>query len=103
MLDTIYNYMDLLKNIDNHISESRYKKEYVIAHLGISRATYYNKVRNNSFTPLEMISLVKLLFPEEAKSFEIRQSLKQSREDSKQGKTLTHSEVMNDVRNKLCS
>lgn len=101
MLDIVYKYQNLLANIDEYIEDSKFKKEYLIEQLGVSRATFYNKVKKKSFTIDEMVVLSTILFPEEAKAFEIKEALRESREDSKAGKTRGHKDVMADVRNKL--
>ncbi|QCX01340.1 hypothetical protein FGM00_14930 [Aggregatimonas sangjinii] len=101
MLDIVYGYQNLLENIGCYIDDSKFKKEYLIEQLGISRATFYNKVKKKSFTIDEMVILSNILFPEEAKAFEIKEALRTSREDSKNGRTKAHMEVMHDVRKKL--
>jgi len=101
MLEIVYSYQNLLKNIDAYIDDSKYKKEYLIEQLGVSRATFYNKVKKKNFTIDEMVILSNILFPEEAKAFEIREALRASREDSKNGRTKNHKDVMEDVRKKL--
>ena len=101
MLDIVYKYQSLLENIDDYIEDSKYKKEFLIEQLGVSRATFYNKVKKKSFTIEEMVVLSTILFPEEAKVFEIREALRESREDSKEGRTRDHKDVMSDVRKKL--
>jgi hypothetical protein len=101
MLEIVYGYQNLLKEIDAHIDDSKFKKEYLIEQLGISRATFYNKVKKKNFTIDEMVILGNILFPEEAKAFEIREALRASREDSKNGRTKDHKDVMEDVRKKL--
>lgn len=101
MLDIVFKYQNLLANIDGYIEDSKFKKEYLIERLGVSRATFYNKVRKKSFTINEMVVLSTILFPEEAKAFEIKEALRESRQDSKAGKTRGHKDIMADVRNKL--
>ncbi|PCE62853.1 hypothetical protein [Sediminicola luteus] len=101
MLDIVLGYQNLLHNIDSYIDESKFKKEYLIEKLQVSRATFYNKAKNKSFTVAEMVTLIKILFPEEARAFEIKQALLESREDSRNGRLKTHAEVMANVRKKL--
>lgn len=48
-----------------------------------------------------MVVLSTVLFPEEDKMFEIKETLRESREDSKAGRTSKHETVMADVREKL--
>ncbi len=103
MLDIIFGYQNLLDNIDTHIEASKFKKEYLIEQLGVSRATFYNKIKKKNFTIDEMVVLSTILFPEEAKAFEIKEALRESREDSMTGRTRTHKSVLSDVRIKLRS
>ena len=103
MLDIVYGYQNLLENIDSYIGDSKFKKEYLIEQLGISRATFYNKVKKKNFTIDEMVILSNILFPEEAKAFETKEALRASREDSKNGRTRDHEDVMEDVRKKFRS
>lgn len=101
MLDIVYGYQSLLDNIDTYIEESKFKKDYLIEELGVSRATFYNKVKKKNFTIDEMVILSQILFPEEAKAFDIKEALRSSREDSKNGRIRNHKDVMGDVRKKL--
>ncbi|HEA20914.1 MAG TPA: hypothetical protein ENH87_08340 [Pricia antarctica] len=101
MLDIVYKYQGLLENIDIYIDDSKFKKDYLIEQLGVSRATFYNKVKKKNFTIDEMVILSNLLFPEEAKAFEIKEALRASREDSKNGRIRNHKDIMGHVRKKL--
>lgn len=101
MLDIVYKYQSLLENIASYIDDSKFKKEYLIEQLGVSRATFYNKVKKRNFTIDDMVILSNILFPEEAKAFEIKEALRASREDSKKGRIRNHKDVMGDVRKKL--
>ena len=101
MLDIVIGYQSLLDNIDTYIEDSKFKKEYLIKELGVSRATFYNKVKKKNFTIDEMVILSTILFPEEAKAFEIKEALRASREDSKARRTRSHESVITDVRKKL--
>ncbi len=101
MLDIVLEYKGLLENIDRYIEESRFKKEYLIEELGVSRATFYNKLRKRSFSVSEMITLSSLLFPEEAKAAEIKRALDRSRNDSEMGRVTEHSSVMDRARKRL--
>ncbi|MFH6602812.1 hypothetical protein ACEZ3G_04940 [Maribacter algicola] len=101
MLDIVYGYQSLLDNIDIYIEGSKFKKEYLIEELGVSRATFYNKVKKKNFTIDEMVILSKILFPEEAKVFEIKEALRASRNDSEKGRVRSHESVISDARKKL--
>ncbi len=101
MLDVVLNYKTLLENLHIYIEESKFKKEHIIKELGVSRATFYNKLKKRSFSIPEMVKLSTLLFPEDAKAFEIKQALERSRKDSAAGRVLKHESVMSDARKRI--
>ena len=101
MLDIVYDYRNLLENIETYIDQSKFKKEYLINELGVSRATFYNKLKKKSFSISEMLKLSTILFPEDAKAFEIKLALERSRKDSLAGRTKNHSAVMANARKRL--
>src|SRR5690606_7835666 len=101
MLDIVLNYKNLLENIDRYIEESKFKKEHIIDELGVSRATFYNKLKKRSFNLPEMIKLSSLLFPEDTKAIEIKQALDRSRMDSNTCKVTGHESIISNARKKL--
>lgn len=101
MLDVVLSYKNLLEGLDKYIEESKYKKEHLIEELGVSRATFYNKLKKRSFSVAEMIKLSSLLFPEEAKAIEIKQALERSRSDSEAGRVKNHSSIIQNARKRL--
>lgn len=101
MLDIVLNYKNLLENLNTYIEESKFKKEHIIKELGVSRATFYNKLRKRSFSVSEMVKLSALLFPEDVKAMEIKQALERSREDSAAGRVLEHKSVIADARKRV--
>lgn len=50
----ISKYQKLIESIDQMISNTPVKKEYLADKLGVSRTTFYNKRRNRSFTLKEI-------------------------------------------------
>lgn len=101
MLEIVVNYQHLLDNLETYISESKFKKEYLISELSISRATFYNKLKKKSFTVPEMIKISSLLFPEEAEAYEIKQALEKSRIQSKNGDVKSHDAVIANARKRI--
>lgn len=101
MLDIVCRYRDLMDNIESYIEQSKYKKEYLISELGVSRATFYNKLKKKSFSISEMLELSTILFPEEAKAYEIKLALERSRKDSLEGRTKDHKDIMGNARKRL--
>ena len=101
MLDVVLDYKNLLENLSTYIEESKFKKEHIIKELGVSRATFYNKLKKRSFSISEMVKLSILLFPEDAKALEIKQALERSQKDSAAGRVLEHKSVMAEARKRI--
>ncbi len=101
MLDVIYNYQNLLSNLSVFIDQSPFKKEYFMKSLNLSRATFYNKLRKQSFSIPELLKLSTILFPEDTKAYEIKQALTKSREDSISGRVKNHDIVIKAARLRL--
>ena len=101
MLDIVLRYQDLLNNLDAYIEHSKFKREYFFSELGISRGTFYNKLKKQTFSVSEMVKLSTILFPEDVKAFEIKQALMRSREDSAAGRIFEHDAVVLGARKKL--
>lgn len=101
MLYEIYQYQEVLNTLEERIKKSRYKKEYLINALDISRATFYKKLKQKSFSTSELILLGKILSPEEDQALEIKKALKRSAADLKAGQTISHNEVINQAYKRL--
>ena len=101
MLDIVLEYKSLLENLHQYIEDSKYKKEHIINELGISRSTFYNKLKKRIFSIPEMITLSSLLFPEDTKALEIKNALERSRKDSDACRVLEHESVIAAARKKI--
>ena len=101
MLYEIYQYQKIIDSLEERINKSKFKKAYLIEVLGISKATFYNKIRNKSFSTSELIQLGKLLAPEEAQALEIKTALQRSEADFEAGNVQDHTTVMRDAYRKL--
>jgi len=92
-LDIVYEYKNILENIETIINKSPYKKEYLIEKLGISRVTYYNKLRNKTFTIDEVKTLSELILPEQKTERENRifnDLIAKSEKDYLEGKVIDY-------------
>lgn len=99
MIEIVSKYQEVLENIPKLINESKFKKEYIISSLNLSRSTFYNKLNKKSFTPEELLKLGKLLFPEEASDYALKKSIEKGLKDIETGNTRSHQEVMAEFRN----
>lgn len=84
MIEIVQNYENYICSLPELISKSYYKAEFFMQKLGLKHATYYRKLKSNSFTHQEVKLITTLLFPEEI----LMQELKKSEEDIKAGRTI---------------
>lgn len=96
MIQLVEEYDKYVSNLPELVSKSYYKAEYFIQNLNLKNATYYRKLKENSFTPQEIKKITELLFPEEV----LMQKLQKSEEDIQSGKVFDHEDVMAKLRAK---
>ncbi|MEO1012441.1 MAG: hypothetical protein AAFX53_14130 [Bacteroidota bacterium] len=100
MFEVVDKYAELIENIPFLIKESKFKKEYIISSLNLTRSTFYNKLRNQSFTISELRQLGALLFPEEAQQYALKKSIERGISAISEGQTRPHEEVMAQFRSR---
>lgn len=98
MLELLDEYDEMLKNISVLIDNSKFKKEYIISKLNLTRSTFYNKLKNHSFTPAELRQLALLLFPKESELYNLRKSIEKGLGDIDTNNIRLHEDVMSDFR-----
>ncbi|WP_335966081.1 hypothetical protein [Galbibacter sp. PAP.153] len=101
MIDIVTEYNNYLEKLPELINKTYYKAEYFVRALGISQATYYRKLRENSFTPKEVTVLTKILFPKETYKQELMESLQDAYKELEEGKTVSSAEMREMMRNQI--
>ncbi|WP_281632536.1 hypothetical protein [Flavobacterium luteolum] len=96
MIEIVENYEKYINSLAELIDKSYYKTEFFIQKLGLKHATYYRKLKANSFTHQEVKLITSLLFPEEI----LMQELQKSQEDIKAGRTVDFEDFKQKLRAK---
>jgi len=96
MLQTVSNYVNYLTRLKEYIENSPYKTSFFYDTLEMNKVSFYRKLRTNSFSPVEVLTISKILFPSEALLME----LEKSDADKKAGRVVEHSEAMAMLRKK---
>jgi hypothetical protein len=96
MIEIVENYENYINNLPELINKSYYKAEFFMQKLGLKHATYYRKLKSNSFTHQEVRLITTLLFPEEM----LIQQLQKGEEDIKAGRTINFQDFKNELRTK---
>ncbi len=98
MIQKIYDYKSILASMEDLINESPLKKNYIIEQAGLTAPTFYRKLKNLSFTPDEVLCIIKLLRPKEAALMELKEGLKRSDDDYKNGRVHEHQDIIDEIR-----
>ncbi len=87
MLQIVNKYVNYVEHLKEYVNNSPYKTSYIYEKIGMNKQNFYRKMRNNSFTPKEVLSISKILFPDEALLLELQKSQK----DKENGRVMEYS------------
>lgn len=99
MIQTVYRYFDYVTHIKEYITDSPFKTKYFLSKLEMPKATFYRKLRENTFTVGEVKVITEILFPEEL----LKMELQKSEEDILKGRVDTNENVKNRLTSKYFS
>lgn len=100
MIQEIITYKSIVANLEDVLNDSPFKKNYIIEQIGIPSPTFYRKLKTQTFTPDEMLSIAKILSPEENFRLELLADIEQGKRDLKNGNFITHEEMLEELRSK---
>jgi hypothetical protein len=100
MIQEIITYRNIVNNIEDLMNKSPFKKGYIIEKVGIPSPTFYRKLKTQTFTPDEMLSIAKILSPEENFRLELKAEIEQGKLDLENGDFITHEEMLEELRSK---
>jgi hypothetical protein len=98
MIQEILTYQKIVNGIDELMNKSPFKKNYIIEQVGIPGPTFYRKLKSQSFTPQEMLSIAKILSPEEHFMMELKVEIEQGKLDYKEGRIYKHEDVLQEMK-----
>ena len=96
MTNAIFETKEILNNINEYISNSNLRVDFLIKELNISTVTYYRKLKNKSFNVDELVKIFSHISPKEYDQWYLNNLLKKGLEDEKNGKVNTTAQVMNE-------
>lgn len=100
MIQEIITYKDILNSIEDLMDKSPFKKAYIIEKAGIPSPTFYRKLKTQSFTPDEMLSIAKILSPEENFRLELKAEIEQAKREYEEGNFMTHEDMLLELKSK---
>lgn len=100
MIQEIITYKNIVCNLEDLMAKSPFKKSYIIEKVGMPSPSFYRKLKTQTFTPDEMLSIAKILSPEENFRLELKAEIEQGKLDFENGDFITHEEMLEELRNK---
>ncbi|MFH6933931.1 hypothetical protein [Flavobacterium sp. FlaQc-30] len=100
MILEILAYKNIVNDIEDLMTKSPFKKNYIIEQIGIPSPTFYRKLKTQTFTPDEMLSIAKILSPEENFMLELKADIAQGKLDYMNGDYITHEEMLKELKSK---
>ncbi|MGB0788011.1 MAG: hypothetical protein ACPGQR_00585 [Marinirhabdus sp.] len=97
MIEKILEYKNVLASLPQLIDGSPIKKGYIIKKTGVSSPTFYRKLKHLTFTPDEVLSIVRLIIPEEAYLHDLKESIDRGKKDDKLGNAHTRDKVVEEI------
>lgn len=100
MIQEIITYKNIVINLESLINDSPFKKNYIIEKAGIPSPTFYRKLKTQTFTPDELLSIAKIISPEENFKMELKADIAQGKLDYINGDFITHEEMLAELKRK---
>lgn len=100
MIQEIIAYRNIVNNIEDLMNKSPFKKGYIIEKVGIPSPTFYRKLKSRTFTPDEVLSIAKILSPEEYFRLELLADIEQAKQEYVEGNFITHEEMLLELKRK---
>ncbi|MTH15254.1 hypothetical protein [Flavobacterium sp. LC2016-01] len=100
MIQEIIAYKKIVNGIEDLMNKSPFKKSYIIEQIGIPSPTFYRKLKTQTFSADEMLSIAKILSPEENFRLELKADIEQGKLDLKNGDFITHEEMLAELKSK---
>ncbi|TDX13678.1 hypothetical protein [Flavobacterium sp. S87F.05.LMB.W.Kidney.N] len=100
MIQEVIAYKNIVDNMEDLMDKSPYKKNYIIEKVGIPSPTFYRKLKSRTFTADEVLSIAKILSPEENFMLELKSEIEQGKRDIKNGDFITHEQMLAKLKSK---
>ncbi|MHC0439757.1 hypothetical protein [Flavobacterium sp. 3-210] len=100
MIQEIIAYKNIVNDIEELMTKSPFKKNYIIEQIGIPSPTFYRKLKTQTFTPDEMLSIAKILSPEENFKLQLKADIAQGKLDYINRDYITHEEMLVKLKSK---
>lgn len=100
MIQEVIAYKNIVDNIEDLMDKSPYKKNYIIEKVGIPSPTFYRKLKSRTFTADEVLSIAKILSPEENFRLQLKAEIENAKREYDEGNFMTHEQMLLELKRK---
>ncbi|MDQ1163758.1 hypothetical protein [Flavobacterium sp. SORGH_AS_0622] len=100
MIQEVIAYKNIIDNIEDLMDKSPYKKNYIIEKVGIPSPTFYRKLKSRTFTADEVLSIAKILSPEENFRLQLKAEIENAKREYDEGNFMTHEQMLIELKRK---
>ena len=100
MIQEVIAYKNIVDNIEDLMDKSPYKKNYIIEKVGIPSPTFYRKLKSRTFTADEVLSIAKILSPEENFRLQLKAEIENAKREYDEGNFMTHEQMIIELKRK---
>jgi len=100
MIQEVIAYKNIVDNMEDLMDKSPYKKNYIIEKVGIPSPTFYRKLKSRTFTADEVLSIAKILSPEENFRLQLKAEIENAKREYDEGNFMTHEQMLIELKRK---
>lgn len=101
MIQEVLNYQKIIERVPAMLEQTQYKSKYIIEELGITKPTFYRKLRSGTWTPEEVIMLTRFIEPEEYYRYQFEQEALIAEEDLEKGDLISNDKALQTIKERL--
>lgn len=101
MIQEVVNYQKVLDRLPVLLEETHFKSKYIIEELGITKPTFYRKLKNGSWTPNEVIQLAKYIEPEQYYRYQFEQEALVAEGELEKGELISNELALKTIKDRI--
>lgn len=101
MIQEVVNYQKVLEKLPILLEETHFKSKYIIEELGITKPTYYKKLKYGTWTPSEVIKLAKYIEPEQYYRYQFEQEALVAEGELEKGELISNELALKTIKDRI--
>jgi hypothetical protein len=101
MIQLVKDYQALVEKIPQLLAETHYKTGYIISELGITKPTFYRKLRKGTWTTDEVMKLIQFVNPKAYYIYQFERELELAEKDLENGDIVENAKALDTIQKRL--